>query len=174
MRAKALAIALVLFSGSSSGARSAPAGTRFGPLTLLDGNWRLNLARTHYGRGVDRRRREVFTCGPRGERVHCIIRSVRADGRAVVGEFAATLDGAAAPVSGIAEVDEVRLSESSDSVLDGTFGWHGRPVFGYRALRSEDGRSLMIVSVDPITRVALTTVVVYDRRRTRIPEAPSP
>ena len=111
MRAKVLAIALVLFSGSSSGARSTPVGTRSGPLTLLDGNWQLNLARTHYGRGVDRRRREVFTCGPRGERVHCVIRSVRADGRAVVGEFAATLDGAAAPVSGIAEVDEVRLSE---------------------------------------------------------------
>ena len=69
-----------------------------------------------------------------------------------------------APVSGIAGVDEVQLSESGDSVLDGTFRWHGRPAFGYRALRSDDGRSLMIVSVDPITRVALTTVVVYDRR----------
>jgi len=96
--------------------------------------------------------------------VHCVIRSVRADGRALVGEFAATLDGVGAPVSGITGVDEVQLSESGDSVLDGTFRWHGRPAFGYRALRSDDGRSLMIVSVDPITRVALTTVVVYDRR----------
>src|SRR5712664_2111996 len=131
MRAKALAIALVLFSGSSSGARSTPVGTRSGPLTLLDGNWQLNLARTHYGRGVDRRRREVFTCAPRGNRVHCVIRSVRADGRAVVGEFAATLDGVGAPVSGIDGVDEVQLSESGDSVLDGTFRWQGRPAFGY-------------------------------------------
>jgi hypothetical protein len=82
----------------------------------------------------------------------------------VVGEFAAALDGVAAPVSGIGGVDEVQLRQSKDSVLDGTFLWRGQPVFGYRALRSEDRRSLMIVSVDPVTRVALTTVVVYDRR----------
>ena len=164
MRALSVAIVLALFSASCSGARSAPVGARFGPpVTLLDGKWELNLARTHYGRGVDRRRREVFTCGPRGEQVHCVIRSVRTDGRVVIGELAATLDGVGAPVSGIAGVDEVQLSQS-DSVLDGTFRWHGRPMFGYRALRSEDGRSIMIVSVDPITRVALTTVVVYDRR----------
>ena len=165
MRALSVGIVLALFSASCSGARSAPVGARFGtPVTLLDGKWELNLARTHYGRGVDRRRREVFTCGPRGEQVHCVIRSVRTDGRVVVGEFVATLDGVGAPVSGIAGIDEVQLSQSRDSVLDGTFRWHGRPVFGYRALRSEDGRSQMIVSVDPITRVALTTVVVYDRR----------
>ena len=165
MRATSVAIVLAFLSASCSGARSAPVGARSGPpVTLLDGNWKLNLARTHYGRGVDRRRREVFTCGPRGELVHCVIRSVRTDGRVVVGEFAATLDGVGAPVSGIAGIDEVQLSQSRDSVLDGTFRWHARPVFGYRALRSEDGRSLMIVSVDPSTRVALTTVVVYDRR----------
>lgn len=161
MRAKSVAIMLALLSASSSGARSA----RFGlPATLLDGKWELNLARTHYGRGVDRRRREVFTCGPRGEQVHCVIRSVRANGRALVGEFAVALDGVGAPVSGIDGVDEIQLSQSTDSVLDATFHWHGQPVFGYRALRSEDGRSLMIISVDPVTRVALTTVVVYDRR----------
>ena len=165
MRAASVLIVLALFSASCSGARSAPVSARSGPpVTLLDGEWELNLARTHYGRGVDRRRREVFSCAPRGNQVHCVIRSVRADGRAVVGEFAATLDGVGAPVSGIAGVDEVQLSESGDSVLDGTFRWHGRPAFGYRALRSDDGRSLMIVSVDPITRVALTSVVVYDRR----------
>ena len=96
--------------------------------------------------------------------MHCVIRSVRADGRAVVGEFAVALDGVGGPVSGIDGVDEVQLSQSRDSVLDATFHWQGRPVFAYRALRSEDGRSLMIVSVDPITRVVLTTVVVYDRR----------
>ena len=159
-----IAVVLALFSASCSGARSAPVGARFGPpATVLDGTWELNLARTHYGRGVDRRRREVFTCGPRGDQVRCVIRSVRTDGRVVIGEFTTSLDAIGTPVSGIVGVDEVQLSQSTDSVLDGTFRWHGRAVFGYRAVRSEDGRSLMIISVDPITRVALTTVVVYDR-----------
>ena len=154
-----VAIVLALFNASCSGARSAPIGARFGPpVSLLDGTWELNLARTHYGRGVDRRRREVFTCAPRGQYVDCVIRSVRADGRVVVGEFAAALDGVGAPVSGIAGVDEVQLRQSTDSVLDGTFRWHGRPVFGYRALRSEGGRSLMIVAVDPITSPLDSTI----------------
>jgi hypothetical protein len=165
MRAKSVAIVLALSNALCSGAHSAPVGARFGPpVTVLDGTWELNLARTHYGRGVDRRRREVFTCAPRGEQVHCVIRSVRADGRVLVGEFAASVDRVGAPVSSMAGVDEVQLSQSPDSVLDGTFRWHGQPVFGYRVFRSGDGRSLLIVSVDPITRVALTTVVVYDRR----------
>jgi len=165
MRVESVIIALAVFSTSCSGTRSAPVDARSGRVvTPLDGTWVLNVARTHYGRGVDRRRREVFTCGSRGEQVHCVIRSVRADGRELIGEFAAGLDGVGAPVSGIAGVDEVQLQASSDSLIDGTFRSQGRPVFGYRVLRSEDGRSLMIVAVDPITRVALTTVVVYDRR----------
>src|SRR3989449_8779386 len=114
--APSVAIDLNFLSASCSGARSAPVGARSGPpVTLLDGNWELNLARTHYGRGVDRRRREVFTCGPRGELVHCVIRSVRTDGRVVVGEFGATLDGVGARVSGVAGVDEVQLNQSTDS-----------------------------------------------------------
>src|SRR2546426_10766522 len=117
MRAASVAIVLAFLSASCSGARSAPVGARSGPpVTLLDGNWELNLARTHYGRGVDRRRREVFTCGPRGELVHCVIRSVRTDGRVVVGEFGATLDGVGARVSGVAGVDEGQLNQSTDSV----------------------------------------------------------
>ena len=151
MRAASVLIVLALLSASCSGARSAPVSARSGPpVTLLDGKWELNLARTHYGRGVDRRRREVFSCAPRGNQVHCVIRSVRADGRELIGEFAAGLDGVGAPVSGIAGVDEVQLRESSDSLIDGTFRSQGRPVFGYRVLRSEDGRSLMIVAVDPM------------------------
>jgi hypothetical protein len=37
-------------------------------------------------------------------------------------------------------------------------------VFAYRAVRSDDGRSLTIVSVDPISRAVLNSVVVYDLR----------
>src|SRR5437773_4253840 len=122
MRAASVLIVLALLRASCSRARSEPVSGRSGrPVALLGGKWELNLARTHYGRGVDRRRREVFSCGPRGEQVRCVIRSVRTDGRVVVGEFATRLDGIGAPVSGIAGVDEVQLSQSADSVLDGTF-----------------------------------------------------
>jgi hypothetical protein len=48
--------------------------------------------------------------------------------------------------------------------VDATFTYNGKPVFAYRAVRSNDGRSLTIISVDPVTRAALTSVVVYERQ----------
>ena len=97
-------------------------------------------------------------------KVRCVIRSVRSDGREVTGRFTAAPDGTTAPVTGIPDVDEIRLREPHPSVVDATFSLRGSPAFGYRAYRSDDGHSLTIVSVDPVSRAAATTVVVYDRR----------
>lgn len=130
----------------------------------LIGDWQLNLARTNYGPGVDPRRHERFTCAVRDIRLACTIRGERSDGRVVVGRFAAPLDGTGAPVDGVPGMDEVRLNTTGATVTDATFLWKGVPVFGYRARQLEDGRSLMVVSVDPVSRAALTTVVVYDRQ----------
>lgn len=134
------------------------------PASPLIGDWELDLARTHYGAGVDRRRRERFTCVGRGTRVACTIRGERTDGRVVTGSFTATPGGTASPVVGIAGIDSVRLHLATDSVIDAFFSARGRPVFGYRAYRSDDRRTLVIVPVDPTSRAALTTVVVYRHR----------
>jgi hypothetical protein len=139
-------------------------GRQAAPPVALVGNWQLDLARTHYGPGVDRRRSERMTCSAESERVHCVVHSVRADGRELTGEFSATLDGRAATVSGIPDVDQVQLRRPTASLLDATFLSRGKPVYGYRALQSEDGRSLMVLAVDPVTRAAGATVVVYNRR----------
>jgi hypothetical protein len=130
----------------------------------LVGEWQLNLARTHYGFGVDRRRSERMSCAMVATEVRCRIQSVRSDGRELTGIFAAVPDGPGAPVTGIPDIDEVRLQRPSATIMDATFLSRGRPAFGYRAFQSEDGRSLMIVSVYPATGGIATTVVVYDRR----------
>jgi len=96
--------------------------------------------------------------------LRCVIRSVRADGRQLTGRFVAPMDGTGAPVTGIPDIDEIQLRRPSSAFIDATFLSRGQTAFGYRAFQSQDGRSLMIVSVDPVSRVALTTVVVYDRR----------
>lgn len=133
----------------------------------LVGSWQLNVGRTHYGPGVDRRRSEEMTCLDEKDQVRCVIRSVRADGHGITGQFTAPLDGSAAPVTGIPDVDEVQLRGAGSSLIDATFLSRGKPAFGYRALQSDDGRSLMILSVHPVTGASGTTVVVYDRRPER-------
>lgn len=129
------------------------------------GAWKLNLARTHYGIGADPRRSESFICRFADRSVRCEIHSVRSGGQTIVGSFAAPLDGHAGAVTGIPDVDKVTLRTVSAYIADATFFDKGKPVFGYRAFRSSDGQSLTIVSVDPTTRVVLTSVVVYDLAR---------
>jgi hypothetical protein len=134
------------------------------PATVpLAGDWDLNLRRTHYGPTVERRKKERFTCKESEGHLECVMRTVRTDGRELVGTFRAALDGALSPVVGIPGVDEVRLQGGTPGVIAATFSLRGSPVFGYRAYRSDDGRSLMIVSVDPVSGKALNSVVVYDR-----------
>ena len=132
--------------------------------TPLIGEWHLNPGRSHFAPGVHRRRRELFACAAEAQGVQCTIRSVRSDSQQVIGRFTATLDGREAPVTGMPDVDGVRLRQVDGAIVDATFSFGGVPAFGYRAIRSDDGRSLMIVSVEPISRKALGTVVVYDRR----------
>ena len=161
MRHTAVALTLLVAMATRQQAQTVPVARAASPLL---GDWQLNLGRTHYGPNVDRRRRERMTCTTEAEKVRCVIRSTRSDGRKLTGQFTASLDGVAGPVTGIPDLDEVQLRRPSASLIEAIFFFRGKPVFGYRAYQSDDGRSLMIISVDPVTRAAATTVVVYDRR----------
>ena len=130
----------------------------------LAGRWQLNVARTHYGGGAEPRTSETFDCEPVKQAITCATRSVRANGRTVVARFTAVDDGTPAPVHGIADVDEIRLTRIDAAIADATFSQHGKSVFAYRAVRSTNGNSLTIISVDPVSRAVLHSVVVYDAR----------
>jgi hypothetical protein len=130
----------------------------------LSGKWVLNIGRTHYGGGAEPRKRETFVCEAERQLLRCTIKSLRLDGKRFTGSFAAAFDGKAYPATGIPDVDQVSLRKVDDHVADATFTSKGRPVFGYRAVKSDDGRSLSIVSVHPVSRAVAHTVVVYDRQ----------
>jgi hypothetical protein len=61
-------------------------------------------------------------------------------------------------------MDEIRLVRVDASIADATFRNRGQSTFAYRAVRAANGRSLTIISVDPVTRAVLHSVVVYDAR----------
>ena len=128
----------------------------------LEGRWQLNTARSHYG-GAAPRLRETFECGRAGQDVRCTISSSFVDGRSTVGGFSAAYGGPPGATFGMPDVDHILLVKVSDATADATFTNGGRPVFGYRASRSDDGKVLTISAVDPVTRVRLESVIVYDR-----------
>jgi hypothetical protein len=135
-----------------------------GPKTpnAMIGRWELNRARSHYGGGAEPRSRETMVCEARADGIHCRIRSERIDGRVLTANFVARDDGTRAPVTGFPDEDAVRLVRVDDWITDATFYSRGRPVFAYRAVLSSNRKSLTIVSVDPATRAALHSVIVYD------------
>ena len=129
----------------------------------LVGTWKLDVARSHYGGGAEARRQETFTCRLDKDVLKCTIESVRADGRRLVASFTAAYDGKPHPATGIPDVDHVTLQKLDEFIADATFSYQGKPVFGYRAVKSDQGWVLTLVSVEPTTRVVGNSVVVYDR-----------
>ena len=153
----ASALALITFSlASLAGAQQ--------PASPLVGRWTLNVAKTHYGGGAEPRTRESLVCEPSDAAITCTSKSRRPDGRTVVVSFSARDDGTPARVHGAEDIDEVILTRVDSSITDATFKHRAQPVFAYRAVRALNGRSLIIISVDPVTRAVLHSVVVYDAR----------
>ena len=130
----------------------------------LSGRWTLNRARSHYGPGAQPRKQETFDCEMTDTGLRCMIRGERADGQVLIGRFHASYDGKAYPVTGIPDVDQVILRKVDDCVADATFSHKGEPVLGYRVVKGDDGRSLTMISVEPVSRKVLSSVVVYDRQ----------
>jgi hypothetical protein len=86
------------------------------------------------------------------------------DGKRSAGAFVAVYDGKPYAATGIPGIDRVVLRKVDDFVADASFTFQGKPVFGYRAVKSDDGNSLTVISVDPVTRKPIESVVVYDRQ----------
>ena len=127
------------------------------------GRWILDVRRSHYGASAEPRRSEHFDCAARGDSLRCRIRSEYASGRVVIANFEAPLSGAVGPLRGLPDVDSVRIVGVAPGIADATFSHRGKPVFGYRAYRAASDRALTIVAVDPVRRIALTSIVVYNR-----------
>src|SRR5919112_1388009 len=101
MRGAALALALLVPTAAHQSASRVPSARKESPLV---GSWQLNTSRSHYGAGVERRRRERMTCTAVANGLRCVVESTRADGRVLTGRFTASFDGSIAPVTGIPDV----------------------------------------------------------------------
>jgi hypothetical protein len=157
-------LVVILALGNADASKAPAANSRQFAGNPLLGRWVLDVGRSHYGGGAEPRKRETFTVRANGNGVSCTIESVRQDGRALIGRFTAAYDGVPRPASGIPDIDQVAQRRIDAHVADATFSLRGRPVFAYRAVRSGDGRTLTIVSVDPKTRAVGESVIVYERR----------
>jgi hypothetical protein len=127
------------------------------------GDWTLDLSRTVYGSSVDRRVEERFVCSKDPSVLHCVILSTRENGKKVKAQFDAVLNGPAGDIYGVEGLNKVQVMTISPGVMEATFYDNDQPRYAYRSWRESHGRSLVIASIDPITREMLSTTVVYVR-----------
>src|SRR5215217_5521404 len=149
MHLRVLLVSVVLGAPGLSASRAQAAAAGDSP--ALIGTWQLDLGRTHYGAGVDHRRREQMVCVARGASLRCTVEGVRGDGRSVIARFAAPVAGGRSAVVGLPDIDTVDLQPRAGGLVDATFSYRGHARYGYRAYRSADGNTLFIISVDPVT-----------------------
>lgn len=130
----------------------------------VDGVWALDPVRSSYGVNAERRITETFRCATRARpaSLRCEIEGVRANGdtsRALFVADGAPLEGS---VSGIPGVNRVRLTPTARG-YDAVFLLDSSAVLGYE-LRVF-GDSLVVRTVDAVTRTPLDSRIVYVRSR---------
>src|SRR3954462_2804489 len=75
----------------------------------LAGHWELNVKKSHYGGGAQKRTQGTFMCEQEKHGAACNIQSTMEDGTKVDASFTAAYDGTAARTKGLDDIDEVLL-----------------------------------------------------------------
>lgn len=133
-----------------------------GPDPLV-GHWVAALDKSTFAPGFPALKHQSLVCNALGTAVRCVAVRVTAKGIRTQSEFTAQYDGKEYPVTGSDEMTGVILKQAGSRIIEGTFLKNHRAVFGYRVRAAPNGRLLTVTAVDPDTRRALRSVVVYQR-----------
>lgn len=129
----------------------------------LTGNWQADLRASTLPEGFPQLRSQTMDLEQLPDKLRCITERVAISGTRTRAEFTAAFDGKHYPVTGIPEISDVSLHKHPEFIEADFF--HGQtPVFSYRMWIVKIDDSLIIVSIDPITRKRLHARIVYRRQ----------
>ena len=92
----------------------------------------------------------------------CITERVTIAGAKTRAEFTAAFDGKHYPVTGMQEISSVSLHRYRE-FIEADFFSARAPVYSYRMSISSKDDTLIIISIDPVTRATLHARIVYRR-----------
>ncbi len=127
------------------------------------GNWKLNLAKSKFAPGTAPTNLRV-TIEPAGQGIKVESTTLRANGKTIIVDYTAYLDGKDYPVIGSPDYDTVSLKRNGATV-EGTRKKDGRVVQTYQRVVSEDRKTMTVATsgVDAEGHT-LNSVAIYERR----------
>ena len=127
------------------------------------GNWKLNLGKSKYAAGTaPMNLRVVIEAAGQGIRVTST--TLRANGKTIVVQYTAYVDGKDYPVTGSPDYDTVSLKRNGATV-EGTRKQAGKVVQNYQRVISEDRKTMIVATTGKdASGQTLNSVAVFDRR----------
>jgi len=131
----------------------------------MTGRWKADLNHSVLPAGFPQLRSQTMVLQLVSGKLQCSTERVSLDGIKTRAEFTAAFDGKRYPVTGIAEIATVSLHRYR-TFIEADFFSASAPVYSYRMSISSKDDTLIIISIDPVTRATLHAQIVYRREPT--------
>lgn len=127
------------------------------------GNWKLNLGKSKFAPGTAPMNLRV-TIEAAGQGIRVTSTTLRANGKTIVVQYTAYVDGKDYPVTGSPDYDTVSLKRNGATV-EGTRKQAGKVVQNYQRVISEDRKTMIVATTGKdASGQTLNSVAVFDRR----------
>jgi len=127
------------------------------------GNWKLNLGKSKFAPGTAPMNLRV-AIEAAGQGIKVTSTTLRANGKTIVVQYSAYLDGKDYPVTGSPDYDTVSLKRNGATV-EGTRKRNGKVVQNYQRVISEDRKTMIVATTGKdASGQTLNSVAVFDRR----------
>lgn len=136
----------------------------FAPDPMM-GRWKADLNASVLPAGFPQLHSQTMVLQLVSGKLQCSTERVSLDGNRTRADFIAAFDGKRYPVTGIPEISTVSLHRYR-TFIEADFFSASSPVYSYRMSISSKDDTLIIISIDPVTRVTLHARIVYRREAT--------
>jgi len=132
----------------------------------MTGMWKADLNASVLPEGFPKLRSQTMALQLAPGKIQCSTERVSLDGTKTQADFAAAFDGKRYPVRGMPEIATVSLHRYP-TFIEADFFSARAPIFSYRMSISSSDDTLIIISIDPVTRATLHARIVYRREQQR-------
>jgi hypothetical protein len=138
----------------------------------MTGRWKADLNDSVLPAGFPKLLSQTMVLQLGSGKLQCSTERVSLEGKKTRADFTAAFDGKRYQVTGIPEISTVSLRRYP-TFIEADFFSASTPVFSYRIAMSSKDDTLIIISIDPVTRATLHARIVYRREPTAM-MLPSP
>src|SRR5262249_20840644 len=129
----------------------------------LTGNWQADLNASTLPAGFPKLRSQTMHMEEMPGRLRCVTERVTIADSRTRAEFTAAFDGKRYPVTGMPEISAVALHKYPE-FIEADFFYEQAAVFSYRLRVVKTDDSLIVESIDPVTKKELHARIVYHRQ----------